>query len=52
MTCEYVLVLLFVLGLSSLFFFFSSIDDDLFDDHYDALIHDTDLVGWASDSDE
>ena len=31
---------------------FLGIDDVLFDDHYDALDYDNDLVGWASDSDE
>ena len=31
---------------------FLGIDNDLSDDYYDALGYDTDLVGWASDSDE
>ena len=46
--CTCVTVLYWALAHSS----FSGIDDNLFDDHYDALGYDNDLVGWESDSDE
>ena len=50
MTCGnvYVLLLYWASAHSS----FSGIDDDLLDDHFDALGYDTDFVGWASDADE